>query len=296
MMTDNKVTIACFGEILWDVFPDQSLLGGAPLNVALRLHSLGADVSMISCVGNDELGHNALAEIKKRNFPTELISVHDGLHTGAVKVSLTDGIASYEILQPVAWDEIPVSKETITAVRNSDVMVFGSLALRSDHNLNVLLELSKHARHLVFDINLREPFYNDGLIEKLIQLCNTLKLNDEELEYVCRLFSITETDLESQINQLAEISNTSTICVTLGGKGALLYHKKAFVRHPGYQVKVVDTVGAGDSFLAGLIYGLFSGRTAEDTIDLACALGGLVASKAGANCTVTTDEIHAIRE
>ena len=282
----KPVTIACFGEILWDVFPDQALLGGAPLNVAMRLHSLGADVHMISCLGNDDLGKRALKEIKGRTLPTGGISIHESLPTGVVQVSLTDGIASYEILQPVAWDEIPISKETISRVRESDALVYGSLALRSAHNLNVLLELGKHARHLVFDINLREPFYNDELIEKLIHRCDTLKLNDEELVYVGRLFSINDEGISEQLKRLSELTNTMTICVTLGDKGAVLFHKGSFFRHPGYQVKVQDTVGAGDSFLAGLISGLFTGQSPDSSLDLACALGGIVASKAGANCTV----------
>lgn len=288
--------IVCFGEVLWDVFPDKKLLGGAPLNVAMRLHSIGANVTMISCVGKDESGDKAIQEVKDHGLSVSAIQISDNKATGSVQVSLDKGIATYAISEDVAWDHIRVSEETRVKISKADALVFGSLALRNDHNLNLLNELLKETNYSIFDLNLRPPYYSKDLILDMMLKSNLVKMNDEELDYVCEFMNIPNDSLEGRIEHIAGTTQTDSICVTLGEKGAILLHNNTMTRHPGFKVNVADTVGAGDSFFAGLIYELLSGSAPEEALATACALGALVASKKGANCTVTSEEIARMKQ
>lgn len=291
-MTNKVVHIASFGEVLWDVFPSERLLGGAPLNVAMRLHSLGAEVSMLSSVGEDSLGLQALALIDSHGLSISGIAVLSHPPTGVVEVSLTSGIAKYNIKEGVAWDQISVTPQILQEVKTSDALVFGSLALRSAHNVQTLNELLEQSKFSIFDLNLRPPFYSDTLIQDLMRKADFVKMNDEELVYVCRLLDIHTDDLQEQLLTIAEKTATRNICVTLGENGALLLWDEKLYSHPGFKVQVADTVGAGDSFFAGLIYHLLSGSNTETSLETACAIGALVASKNGANCEVTSEEIE----
>jgi len=294
-MTSKTVRIVSFGEVLWDVFPGKSLLGGAPLNVAMRLHNQGAQVTMLSTVGDDELGHRALEEIQAQGLSTEGIAVSANKPTGQVLVSLTNGIAQYTIKEDVAWDHISLDPELIPKLKQADALIFGSLALRNDHNLQTLNTLLENSNFSIFDLNLRPPCYTDALILDLMNRADLVKMNDEELLYVCRLLDINTNDLREQVVTIAEKTSTPNICVTLGDEGAVLLYEKEYVSHPGYKVKVADTVGAGDSFFAGLIFHLLSGSNTETALDKACAIGALVASKSGANCEVTSREIDELQ-
>lgn len=293
-MENKRPKVVCFGEVLWDVFPDKRLLGGAPLNVALRLHSLGADVLMISAVGKDALGMEAIKQIEAAGLRTSGIIASETKPTGAVQVSLRDGIASYTINEDVAWDHLQVDEKLMKEVAEADALVFGSLALRNQHNrdlLNILLEKNSFG---IFDLNLRPPHFTDELISEMMQKSQLIKLNDEELDFVCELLELSGNEPDARIRELAYKTKTYSICVTLGANGALLLYEDVVTSHSGFKVTVEDTVGAGDSFFAGLIYELLSGSTEEQALTVGCALGALVASKSGANCEVTPDEINTL--
>ena len=297
-MTNDAPNIICFGEVLWDVFPDKRLLGGAPLNVALRLHSLGANVLMISAIGMDALGSEALAQIAGAGIRTSGIITSETKPTGTVEVSLKDGIASYTIAEDVAWDYLDVNDDLTEEVARADALVFGSLALRNKHNRELLNKLLNINSFGIFDLNLRPPHFTDALISEMMQMAKLIKLNEEELEYVCNLLKISVDDLDSSCAEIAYKTETDRVCVTLGENGALLVQlsEDQITSHPGYKVSVKDTVGAGDSFFAGLIFELLTGSTAEQALTKSCALGALVASKEGANCTVTSEEITRIKQ
>jgi fructokinase len=283
--------IVCYGEILWDLLPEGEQLGGAPLNVALRLHSFGAKTSIISAIGKDALGKTTLASLKEKAFPTTYIQ-QTTLPTGKVDVTLDDtGSASYTIKENAAWDHIEATPEAIEEVKKADAFVFGSLALRADYNQEQFEALVSEASYTVFDLNLRHPHYDIDVVGSLMEIANCIKLNDEELELIVILLGIEKESLEEELKEIAKITETDTICVTLGPDGAMLFHKEKIYTQVGFPTTVVDTVGAGDSFLAGLIFGLLSEQSPEDTLQVAAALGSLVAGKAGANAVVTNDEI-----
>jgi len=288
--------VVCFGETLWDVFPDKKVIGGAPLNVSLRLHSLGAQVGMISRIGRDDDGDQLIEYLKEVSFDQSMIQYDAQYPTGNVLVHLDkNNTATYTISEPVAWDHICIQQSDIKNISKSDAFIFGSLCCRNDVSKNTLFEYLSSAKFKVFDANLRPPFYEMNSILKLMETADMIKLNDEELEEICSYLNIVSKSIEAQIKEISKRTNTFLICVTLGAKGAVFYHKDEFFKNPGYKVVVKDTVGAGDSFLASLVYQLVLGVSSQKALDYSCAMGSLVASKNGANTYVSEQEIKLIQ-
>lgn len=276
--------IICFGEVLFDVFPTHRKIGGAPLNVALRMASLGINAQIISRVGNDKIGKELLHFIKENGVATDTIQVDENLSTGEVIVQLNDkGSASYTINYPVAWDKIEVTSVAKNAIANADAMVFGSLVCRHLVSHQTLLDLMNLAKYKIFDVNLRAPFYTKELLIELMNKADFIKFNDDELYEISEYMNSPYNSLEQNIHFIAEQTNTKHICVTKGSHGAVLYYNDTMYYNSGYKIEVVDTVGAGDSFLAGLLTQLLTGNDTQFAVNYACALGALVAQKEGAN-------------
>ena len=291
-MATSKVI--CFGEILWDVFPYKKVIGGAPLNVASRLHSFEVPVAIISCIGNDENGSKVITHLKAWGLSNEFVQIHPNLRTGTVSITLDEsGSATYVIDKPVAWDAIKLTPQLISAVKETPFFLFGSLAARGAMNRNTLQALLNVASYPIFDVNLRPPHFDISMVYELMQYASFIKLNDEELEIVCDRLGCEANKMEEQIKWLATVTKTDSICVTRGAKGAMLFIDGLFYDHEGFEVKVRDTVGAGDSFLATLIYELLLKKEAPgEAIKKACAVGALVASKEGANCGIEREELE----
>jgi len=291
-MIAKKLKAACFGEILFDVFLKNKKIGGAPLNVASRLKSFGVDVSMISAVGNDENGKELIAYFQKLEIKTNSIQVKENYPTGIVNVQLNEkGNASYDITYPSAWDKIRLSIDDSNLVRNADFFIFGSLACRDESTKKTLLQLLKVANYKIFDINLRKPHYTENMLIECMSEADFIKFNDEELYEVSHNLGSEFNSLEQNIEFIAEKTNTKSICVTLGSHGAVLFYEGSFHHNCGYYVDVVDTVGSGDSFLAALIYKLFTERNPQKAINFACAVGAIVAKNEGANPIILDEEI-----
>ncbi|MDW7694518.1 carbohydrate kinase [Flammeovirgaceae bacterium SG7u.111] len=287
--------IVCFGEVLWDMLPTGKKLGGAPLNVALRAQSLGMESNIISAIGNDSIGQEILEELKTYGINKSHIQVSKKFGTSEVLVHLdSNGSASYDIKMPCAWDDIEHQEEDAKTVAQSDAFIHGSLAARSKTTLSTLLQLLNQARFKVFDVNLRPPHYNLKTLLKLMNHADLIKFNDDEIFEICKEMGLEKSSLEECVQFIAEHTQTKQICVTLGGNGAVLYIGTDFFYNKGYKVKVADTVGAGDSFLATIISELLNETPPQRAINSACAIGALVASKNGANPKVTQEEIEKI--
>lgn len=289
-MKSNK--IICFGEILWDIFEDGKKLGGAPFNVTNSLKDLGADVEFISRIGKDFLGNEILKELKSRGVSTIFLQEDPIYPTGKVTVSIdSDGSAKYEIDNDSAWDYIEKEAKTVKMVSDASAFVFGSLIARakSFEALNSFLKVSKFS---IFDINLRPPFYNQSLLIDLMNKSDMLKFNDEELDIIASGLESPFNSIDKNIEFIAERTKTKIICVTKGKCGAVLYHHGDWFYNNGYRVKVKDSVGAGDSFLATLINGLIEKEPLQKTIDYACAMGALVANSFGANPTISMNDLE----
>ena len=285
--------IVCYGEVLWDMFPAGKKLGGAPLNVALRAQSLGNKACVISSIGKDTIGNEIKAEIESFSSSLKHIQTSKNFSTSKVLVNLDEsGSASYEIKMPCAWDDIKLLDQDIEIVKASDAFIYGSLIARSKTSRETLLALLEKAKFKIFDVNLRAPHYTQETLESLMKVADFIKFNDDEIVEICANMGFTDEKLESCIEFIAAKTNTKQVCVTLGGDGAVLFSDNQFVYSKGFKVKVADTVGAGDSFLATLISKLLQDIEAQEAITYACAIGALVASKSGANSAISKQEIE----
>ncbi|MBT8295925.1 MAG: carbohydrate kinase [Gramella sp.] len=293
----EKLKAVCFGEVLFDVFPDKDRIGGAPLNVASRLSSMGVETEMISRVGDDEKGNQLLDYLQSRNIKTGNIQ-KDGQHpTGAVQVTLSaSGSATYEITHPSAWDKITISEAILNSVKQSDAFIFGSLVARDEVSRKTLFELIPKAKYRVLDFNLRPPHYSEDLLKELIQHAEFIKFNDDELFEIAAMMGSKYNSLEQNLLFMAVKSNAKTICVTKGRHGAVLMHDKKLYYNSGYKIRVKDTVGAGDSFLGTLLARLLQGEEPQTALETACAVGALVAGQEGANPYISSETIQAFIE
>ncbi|MGB5418678.1 carbohydrate kinase family protein [Algibacter sp.] len=285
--------IVCFGEVLWDMLPTGKKLGGAPLNVALRMQSYGCLTKLISSIGNDAAGNGIVAQMKMYNAKTDHLQVSQNHATSEVLVTLNDaGSASYDIKMPCAWDDIQLLEKDKTIVNAADAFIYGSLIGRQHTSRETLFALLKFSQFKVFDVNLRAPHYELNTLLTLMKQADFIKFNDDEIFELSLAMSGKKLSLEDSIRFFSEETQTPSICVTMGADGAVLFQDNAFVYNKGYHVQVKDTVGAGDSFLATLIYQLLTGANAVTALDYACAVGAIVASKAGANPLITDKEIQ----
>lgn len=299
MFLNNTINAVSFGEVLFDVFGEEKKIGGAPLNLALRTASFGFPVSMISAVGNDEEGQVICDYIKENQLDTSGMITTEDYDTGIVQVTLNErGSATYEIKFPSAWDFIETNENIRSIVKNADVFFYGSLVCRNEVSKNTLITLldSYPDMFRVFDVNLRKPFYNMELLEQLMNKADFIKFNDEEILEIASALSFSSENLEENIRFISEKTNTNSICVTLGKHGSLLLWEGKMYRHGGYLVKVADTVGAGDSFLAALIAGLSSDKDPQKALGLANAVGAMVAGCPGANPKIRAEDIHLFME
>jgi fructokinase len=297
MNIEKSFKAVAYGEVLWDVFSNEKKIGGAPLNVALRMKTLGCEAAMISCVGNDQDGKAIIDHVKSLGLETDAIIQSEEYPTGLVTVSLNEsGAASYEINYPSAWDKIVLNDLAKKITANADVLIFGSLVCRDEVSRKSLEELLQTKVYKVFDVNLRKPHYTYEILEQLMQSADFIKFNDEELLEIAAALNSPFSTLEENIQFIGEKTNTQAMCVTRGGDGALLYWKNKLYENAGYPVKVVDTVGAGDSFLATLITSLLNGKEPQTAINLACAVGALVAASTGANPEIPQSKIEEIMQ
>ena len=265
--------------MLWDKLPDGMFLGGAPLNVALNAHQLGMEVLMVSAVGKDEPGSATLKELEIRGLSVEGMQRNDK-PTGLVDVNLEqNGIPVYDIKYPAAWDEIAWREEIQNQINNSDAVVFGTLAQRHKTSRESICRyLENTSAKKVLDINIRTPFDSPEVIRESLEMADILKLNEEELS---RIGSGT-ISFEETLVKLQDRYRLECILLTLGARGAVMLRNGMFTRAEGINIKVADTIGAGDAFLAGAVSGILTGKADAEILAFANRLGAFVASRHGA--------------
>ncbi|TSD62639.1 carbohydrate kinase [Inquilinus sp. KBS0705] len=287
-----KKQVLCFGEVLWDAFGDGKTAGGAPMNVARHLVQQGVDTLFASSVGIDPLGVELTKFLKKNGLFSDLLQRDEQLPTCEVTVQLdAQHQATYVFPPKVSWDNIEFTYELEQASKKVDAIVFGSLACRQKATFETLLKVLDDSNALkIFDVNLRPPHYNLTTIETLAAKADVVKMNEEEAEL---LIHGSGGDLKQKINEFQKKFHAQVICVTRGDKGAIIWHDYNFYEHPGFVVDVVDTVGAGDSFLATFIAGLLRNEPMQPLLEKACAVGAYVAGQRGANPEYKIDEVLA---
>lgn len=280
---------------MWDMLPTGKIAGGAPMNVAYQIQNMGLNARMISRVGSDDLGWSLLSFLVAKGVSTDLVQTDAECPTGVVHVVLDDeGIATYDIVQPSAWDHISLNEDMLQIVRDADALVFGSLSCRSETSRNTLFSLLDVAPLRVFDVNLRAPFYEPILLERLMSKAHIVKVNDLELDELASWYQISGQEPEKMAGLRARFG-LERLIVTKGANGAACLSDQGFCTVPGLSVTVQDTVGSGDAFLAGFLRFHLSG---ED--DLAClkfgnALGALTATKAGGTPVILPEEMASLR-
>ena len=282
----DRLKIIGIGEIVWDCLPDGRKLGGAPLNFAYFSMQMGADAYAVSAVGNDELGVETMVNVAQTGVNPAFVQKNE-LPTSRVLVSLDDkGIPKYEIVENVAWDEIACSDRELALASDASVICWGSLAQRSQVSRNSILsmiEASPSSCLKVFDINIRQHFYDKEIIERSLRYADVLKLNEEELPIVCSLVGIEGTFCEGCIMALADRFSLKIVIYTCGASFSEVYDKEGLVSHIRTpKVEVTDTVGAGDSFTAVFVTCLLNGMSVAESHAFAVKVSAWVCTQPGA--------------
>jgi fructokinase len=284
-MSDN-FRAAAFGEILWDILPEKKCLGGAPLNCAGNLNRLGVQASIVSALGKDDLGNEAFSIIKKEHIATDYLQLLDAAETGYSRVVLKDGIPSYEFNFPCAWDliELPDAAVQKFCAEHWNLFIFGSLAQRSETSRNTLRKLLSGIRAdtVFFDVNIRKEFYNADIIRDSLGYTDILKMNDEEVPVLARIFDRTGSSDSEFINWLIKKYEMKGIIVTRGKEGPAAYFNGSVFEQQPSPVPVIDTVGAGDSFSAGFLSAFVRGKSVQTALNVGTTLADYVVSHNGA--------------
>ncbi len=281
-----KKRVVGLGEVLWDVLPDRTCLGGAPANFAYITTLMGDQGVVASRVGEDSRGLDALRRMEELGLDIDHVQT-DGEHpTGTVSVEVDgNGLPRYEIAAPVAWDFLAWTREWQQLAESVDAVCFGSLAQRSEASratIRKFLAAASADTLKVFDVNLRQSFYSAETLTESMRLADIVKLNDEELPRIMSLFKFAhKDDLSSSQNLLREY-DLKVVCVTRGGRGSLLVREHDSSVHRGFKVQVADTVGSGDAFTAGLVHEYLHGAPLELMNEVANLVGAWVASEVGA--------------
>jgi len=281
-MEGNKPIVVGIGELLWDVLPTGKKAGGAPINFVYHATQLGAEGYAISAVGKDELGEEIVQELDNNHIAHCIESVD--YQTGTVEVTLEKGIPTYNIIENVAWDHIPVSLKAIEIVKKAKAICFGTLAQRNMDSRKALTELLSYAPEdalRFFDINIRQNYYSKELILDLLEKANILKINDEELEMLRPMMGLGG-DYEVCCKALLEKYGLKYVILTAGSKFSAIYStdENSVIGTP--KVAVADTVGAGDSFSGAFVYSILAGKSLKEAHRKAVNTAAFVCSKEGA--------------
>ncbi len=280
------------GELLWDLLPEGPRLGGAPANFTVMAGRLGSHAAILGRIGRDDLGRKAVEILDPLPVDTEFLQVDRVHETGRVTVVLKDGQPEYTIHEPAAWDFLELSDEWIRLAERADAICFGSLAQRSRESRQTIQTLASQTKAncvRVFDVNLRAPYYSSEVVQESLELATVMKMNDAEVPLVLGLLGLQAFDPEDPAalrmgaeKLLDEFPTLKMVAVTRGGCGSLLATREASHEHPGIEVKVADTIGAGDAFTAAMTIYMLRGSDLARLNEAGNRWGSWVASRAGA--------------
>ncbi len=276
--------VLAFGEILFDIIEGENYLGGAPLNFAAHLARLGAESYIVSRVGNDALGRQALEQIEKLGVSTIFVQKDDVYETGTVKVVLNNSQPDYTIYENVAYDFIEQVPDKVDFEKiDFDILYYGTLAQRNVQSKNTLSELLKEIKfkHIFYDVNLRKGFYSKEILNNSFQHCTILKLNDEEVSVLGEVVFQEKLGVEDFASRVSMKFAIEIVVITAGANGCLVYENGQLNHVKSYPARVIDTVGAGDSFSAAFLHQYFHHKDSLLAADKANQLGAFVASSRG---------------
>lgn len=285
------------GELLWDILPEGSRLGGAPANFSVMAGRLGNHAAILSRIGRDDLGREAVHLLDPLPADTSFLQVDPSHETGRVTVSFNHGQPEYTIHQPAAWDSMELSDAWVRLAERADAICFGSLAQRSVESRQTIQTLAAQTSSRcvrIFDVNLRPPFYSSEVIQESLELATVVKMNDAEVPLVLSLLGITADegaaagDLRVGAERLlAEFPTLLMVAITRGGCGSLLVTRDEWHEHDGFPIKVADTIGAGDAFTAAMTHYLLRGAELPLLNEAGNRWGSWIASRSGAMPALT---------
>jgi fructokinase len=282
-MINDTSYVVCFGEVLWDIFPEGSRAGGAPFNAAYNIHKMSINAKMLSRIGNDELGKKLTDQIKSWGITTDFIQVDEKHPTSTVIAKIDEhNEATYEIINNVAWDYIELLQEHKDLVSNADVFVFGSLSARNPKTKETLLQLLDYAKLKIFDVNFRPPFIDIELVKTLLEKADIVKMNKAEMRQIMMFLG---EEYKSEDESAAFIQNhfkINEIILTKGSKGARYFVGNQNYGFNAIPITIADTVGSGDAFLSGFISKRIKNESPEEIMKQAISLGAFITSKSGA--------------
>ncbi len=279
-----KRLVVGLGEVLWDMLPEGRKIGGAPVNFAYHAGQFGIDTMAVSAIGNDKLGEDTIAEMNGKHLNHIFPSVP--YPTGSVQVKLDEkGVPAYDIKENVAWDNIPFTNEIESVARSCRAVCFGSLAQRNTVSRNTIrkfIESTPSGCIRIFDINLRQNFYTSNVIRDSLELCNILKINDEEIMLVSRMFNYDSSNIENVCRTIMEDFSLEMVILTCGTKGSYIFTKGGVSFMPTPKVNVADTVGAGDSFTGSFCAAILRGLPVAEAHKKAVEVSAYVCTQNGA--------------
>ena len=287
--------IVGIGEVLWDLFPDGKQLGGAPANFAYHAHVLGAQGFVVSAVGDDDLGQEIVDRLQHLQLDTRFLQTVRNRPTGTVSVSVDpSGKPHYVIHENVAWDTLTWDEPLTELALATNAVCLGSLAQRSFISRSTIHAFVQHTQpHClrIFDLNLRQAYFTREVIDSTLQLCNILKLNDEEWPALAKLFDV-DPAVPDGIRALMKRYELQLVALTQGAQGSLLITPDAVDPQPGADVKVADTVGAGDAFTAALAVGLLRREPLPVVHARAARLAAYVCTQPGATPSIPREVLQ----
>ena len=291
----RKFIVVGIGELLWDLFPDGERLGGAPLNFCYHAQQLGAQGVPVSAVGADDLGRELRSVLFEKGIADQFVETVSRYPTGTVSVVLdAGGKPSYTIHEPVAWDALSYADSLTRLAGRVDAVCFGSLAQRtgtSQKTIHAFLQATPETTLCIFDVNLRQDFYSKDVVKESLELCNILKLSDEELPVLADMFGLSGS-VQDQLAALRKIFDLKLIAYTRGPAGSLLVTADETSDHPGCPGDALNSVGAGDSFTAALCMGLLDRRPLGEINEHANRVATFVCSQDGATPSLPKELVN----
>jgi len=295
----NRRKIVGLGEVLWDLLPGGASLGGAPANFAYMSRLLGDQGVVASRVGRDALGQQALERMQQLGLGVDHVQIDAEHPTGTVNVEIdAKGQARFEIADPVAWDFLEWTPDWRQLAQEADAVCFGSLAQRSLTSRATIRNFLDAASGAVkvFDVNLRQSYYSQEILRESMKLADIVKVNDEELPKIMALIQFPQEDERSSAQTLLNAFSLKLVCITRGARGSLIVEENHVDDHPGFRVKVVDTVGSGDAFTAALTHEYLKGSSLEAINETANLVGAWVASQPGGMPVPETGLVESLSE
>ena len=278
--------IVAFGEVVWDILPDENLLGGTPSNMVFRCNSFGDEGFLLSRLGNDEFGRKALKRLQELNISTENVQVDSEFPTGTVHISFdVNNETVYNVTSDVAFDHIEFSAEALKLAREADCLFYGLLPQRYGISKNTIRELIKESpsSYKFFDLKLFQHFFNPDVVRDLLNFSNIVRVKEKEIDFLIENLNLNSDDHFNFGQELINKYNIDIVLITRGEKGVLAFHKeKGAFNDSGYLVEMVDNIGSGMAFAAGFLHFYLNGKSIKSALKFGNAAGAMNATKLGA--------------